>query len=67
MNSVFVDTQYFIATFQESDRWHERVKEVELQIVGYKFVTTDSILCEILNYSSNCGLETRQEVSAFIA
>ena len=66
MNSAFVDTQYFIATFQESDEWHERAKEVELQIVGYKFVTTDSILCEVLNYFSGYGEVTRQEVSAFI-
>ena len=66
MNSVFVDTQYFIATFQESDQWHEKAKEVELKIVGYKFVTTDSILCEVLNYFSGYGAETRQEVSAFI-
>ena len=66
MNVGFVDTQYFIAIFQESDQWHERAKEVETQIVGYKFVTTDSVFCEVLNYFSGYGAETRQEVSAFI-
>jgi predicted nucleic acid-binding protein len=66
MNVAFVDTQYFIATFQESDQWHDRAKKVEFQIVGYKFVTTDSVLCEVLNYFSGYGEETRQEVSAFV-
>lgn len=66
MTSAFVDTQYFIATFQASDQWHERAAEVELEIVGYKFVTTDSVLCEVLNYFSGYGEETRREVSAFI-
>jgi len=66
MKTAFVDTQYFAAFFQESDQWHERAVEVETQIVGYKFVTTDSVLCEVLNYFSGYGEETRQEVSAII-
>lgn len=66
MNVAFVDTQYFVAIFQESDQWHEKAVELESQIVGYNFVTTDSILCEVLNYFSGYGKETRQEVSAII-
>ena len=52
MKIAFVDTQYFVAIFQESDQWHERAIEIEAQITNYKFVTTDSILCEVLNYFS---------------
>ena len=65
MNVAFVDTQYFAAIFQQSDQWHEKAVELESQIVGYNFVTTDSVLCETLNYFSGYGREARQEVSAF--
>ena len=66
MNVGFVDTYYFVAIFQESDQWHERAVELESQIVGYNFVTTDSVLCEVLNYFCGYGTETRREVSAFV-
>jgi len=66
MNIAFVDTQYFVAIFQQSDQWHQRAAELESQIGGYNFVTTDSILCEVLNYFSSYAEETRREVSAFI-
>ncbi len=66
MNVAFVDTQYFVAIFQESDQWHKRAVELESQIVGYNFVTTDSVLCEVLNYFSGYGKETRHEVSAIV-
>jgi predicted nucleic acid-binding protein len=67
MNVAFVDTQYFVAIFQESDQWHKRAVELESRIVGYDFVTTDSVLCEVLNYFSGYGKETRREVSAIIS
>ncbi|MGI8543536.1 MAG: type II toxin-antitoxin system VapC family toxin [Aridibacter sp.] len=66
MKVAFVDTQYFVAIFQESDQWNKRAVELESQIVGYNFVTTDSVLCEVLNYFSGYGKETRQEVSAIV-
>ncbi|MGI8670098.1 MAG: type II toxin-antitoxin system VapC family toxin [Aridibacter sp.] len=67
MKVAFVDTQYFVAVFQESDQWHKRAVELESRIVGYNFVTTDSVLCEVLNYFSGYGKETRKEVSAIIS
>ncbi len=67
MNVAFVDTQYFVAFFQESDQWHKRAVELESRIVGYNFITTDSVLCEVLNYFSGYGKETRQEVAAIIS
>jgi predicted nucleic acid-binding protein len=67
MNVGFVDTQYFIAIFQESDQWHERAVELELQIGGYNFVTTDSVLTEVLNYFSGYGSITRREIAALVA
>jgi len=67
MNVGFVDTQYFIAVFQESDQWHERAVELESKIGGYNFVTTDSALTEVLNYFSGYGSVTRREIAALVA
>lgn len=66
MKTAFVDTQYFAAFFQESDQWHERAVELELQIGGYEFVTTDAILTEVLNYFSAYGEFTRREIAALV-
>jgi uncharacterized protein len=66
MSVAFVDTQYFVAIFQSSDQWHNRAVEIESQIDGYKFVTTDSILAEVLNYFSGFGEEVRSEIAVVI-
>ncbi len=67
MKTAFVDTQYFAAFFQKSDQWHKRAVELESQIDGYNFVTTDSVLTEVLNYFSAYGRYTRREIAALIA
>jgi uncharacterized protein len=66
MKVAFADTQYFAAIFQENDQWHERAVEIESEINGYKFVTTDAVLGEVLNYFCGYGAEVRQEISAVI-
>lgn len=66
MKLAFVDTQYLIAIFQESDQWHEKAIEVELHISDYAFVTTDSILAEILNYFCGFGDDVRAEVAGLV-
>ena len=66
MSSVFVDTQYFVASFQETDQWHERAEQVEFAMAGNSLVTTDAILCEVLNYFSGYGEQTRQEIGGVI-
>lgn len=66
MKVALVDTQYFVAIFQANDQWNQRAVEVETQLNGYKFVTTDAVLIEVLNYFSGYGEEVRQEISAVI-
>lgn len=66
MMVAFVDTQYFIAIFQESDQWHNRAVELESHIADYSFVTTDAVLSEVLNYFSGYGEVTRHEISSII-
>jgi uncharacterized protein len=67
MSVAFVDTQYFVAIFQENDQWHKRAVEIESQIYDYKFVTTDAVLGEVLNYFCGYGAEVRREISAVIS
>lgn len=67
MTTAFVDTQYFIAIFQESDQWHIAAKDIEARILNYDFVTTESVLCEVLNYFCGFGKEVRREVAALVS
>ncbi len=48
MTVAFVDTQYFVAIFQANDQWHQNAAALELRIDDYNFVTTDTVLVEVL-------------------
>ncbi|NOT47767.1 MAG: type II toxin-antitoxin system VapC family toxin [Acidobacteria bacterium] len=66
MIPIFVDTHYFVASFQETDQWHQRVVLIESDIEGRIFVTTDAVLIEVLNYFSGYGPATRGKISQVI-
>lgn len=52
MKVVFVDTNYLVALLQESDQWHDRATAAERKVENNSFVTTDAVLCELLNHFS---------------
>ena len=64
--TVFIDTHYFIAIFHVADAWHEKAVELEAEILDRKFVTTDFVLCEVLNHFSRFGPESREQVVGLI-
>lgn len=66
MTPIFVDTHYFIASFQETDQWHRRVVQIEKEIKGRSFITTDAVLVEVLNYFSGYGPTTRKKISLIV-
>lgn len=66
MKLVFVDTNYLVALLQESDQWHERAISAEREIENSRYVTTDSVLCELLNHFSKYGSGTRSSVAAAV-
>jgi uncharacterized protein len=66
MTLVFVDTHYFIASFQETDQWHKQVVLIESYIKGRRLVTTDAVLLEVLNYFSGYGPTTRRKISQIV-
>lgn len=66
MTPIFVDTHYFVVSFQETDQWHQRVVLSESQVEGRMLVTTDAVLIEILNYFSNFGPTTRRKIAVVV-
>jgi hypothetical protein len=51
-----------------AEKIYERVKVLPLEkrIANYNFVTTDSVLSELLNYFSGYGPDVRREVAALV-
>ena len=66
MRSVFVDANYLVASFQKKDQWHVAAEKAELGIKGSRLVTTDSVLCELLNYFSGYSEQTRREITGIV-
>ncbi len=66
MNHVFVDTLYFVAIFQANDQWHDSAVEVLKTVIGLNFVTTDSVLIEVLNYFARFDESIRLKASTLV-
>ena len=66
MNPVFADTQFWVALINPHDQWHERALEVESNLVDPFYVTTDSVLTEILTFFCEYGTEARLKASATV-
>ncbi len=64
MRTVFVDTSYWIAQTNRRDQWHQRALEVEQQLVSVRFITSELVLIEVLNYFCNFGPKMREKVAA---
>jgi predicted nucleic acid-binding protein len=60
MNPIFIDTLYIVALFNPRDEWHSRAVEVEPTVRGRGFVTTESVLAEVLNFFSSYGAQARR-------
>lgn len=50
MTRVFVDTNYWIAVISPQDQWHFTANEARIRLAAAQFVTTESVLIEMLNY-----------------
>jgi uncharacterized protein len=63
MTIVFVDTAYWVARIDPRDQWHSMAKEVTKTLTAARFLTTELVLAELLNYFSGYRAEVRQEVA----
>lgn len=66
MRKVFVDTLYFVALINKNDQWRSKALEVKAEVADAKFVTTEIVLIEVLNFLSEYGDTLRHQVSLFV-
>ena len=63
MRTLFVDTSYWIARSNRSDQWHQKARDVELELVNVELVTSELVLVEFLNYFCNFGAKMREKIA----
>lgn len=66
MKLVFVDTLYWVALSNTQDQWHEQAKQVAVTLKNAKFITTELVLVEFLNYFSSYQSAMRQAVAGIV-
>ena len=66
MRKVFVDTLYFVALINKNDQWRSKALKVKAEVADAKFVTTEMVLIEVLNFLSEYGETLRHQVSLFV-
>ncbi len=66
MKRLFVDTLYFVALINQNDQWREKALRVKAEISNAKFITTEIVLIEVLNFFSEYGENLRRQVSFFV-
>ena len=55
MRRLFVDTLYFVALINLNDQWREKALRVKSETSNAKFITTEIVLIEVLNFFSEYG------------
>ncbi len=66
MRRVFVDTLYIVALINPNDQWREKALQAKIQTADAKFVITEIVLIEVLNFLSEYGAQLRRQVSLFV-
>lgn len=66
MQSCFVDTWFFIATFDHFDEHHSAALSVERRLSGSIFMTHDGVLMEFLAFVSAAGAMNRMEAVGIV-
>ncbi len=66
MRRLFVDTLYFVALINLNDQWREKALRVKSETSNAKFITTEIVLIEVLNFFSEYGENLRRQVSLFV-
>ena len=66
MRRLFVDTLYFVALINFNDQWRGKALRVKSETFNAKFITTEPVLIEVLNFFSEYGGNLRRQVSLFV-
>ncbi len=66
MNLVFADTQFFVGIINPHDQWHEQAVLAEAKLAAPRYVTSESVLTEVLTFFCEYGPELRLRSAAAI-
>ncbi len=66
MNTVFADAGYWIATVDEDDTLHLKAIALARSVPGWKIVTTELVLTELLNHVADFGPVYRQKAALLV-
>jgi predicted nucleic acid-binding protein len=50
MTPVFADTSFWVAVINPTDQLHAKAREVQRRFAGSRFITSELVLIEVLNY-----------------
>ncbi len=56
----FADTHYWVAVVHPRDSWHDVAKKVTTELEGFRVVTSELVLVEVLNFFARYGRHLRQ-------
>jgi uncharacterized protein len=66
MATVFLDTLYLVARLNPRDQWHSKAQVLSHELSSARFVTTESVLLEVLNFFAAYRPEMRHAVTVFV-
>lgn len=66
MNLVFADTQFFVGIINPHDQWHDQALQAEAALADPFYITTESVLTEVLTFFCEYGPEARLKAAAAI-
>lgn len=66
MRKVFVDTLYLVALINKNDQWRSKALKTKAEVADARFVTTEIVLIEVLNFLSEYGETLRNQGSLFV-
>lgn len=64
MKRVFADTAYWVALLNARDDLHEKAKAISSSIGAARFITSEMVLTELLNYFGGKGERLRKMAAA---
>jgi uncharacterized protein len=66
MNLVFADTQFFVGILNPRDQWHKQADEADAALTDPHYLTTESVLTEVMAYFCDYGPESRLRAAVAI-
>jgi len=66
MRAVFVDTYFWIAGLNPKEELRDEARDAEAALGNVRFVTTESVLIEVLNYYAGYQPYLRQAAVSFV-